>query len=135
MPKNRFGGNKAKKNRNNVVAENTNTPLATDKSMYAQVKRVLGGNKIELLCSDTVIRTGTIPGSMMKKVWIYIDDIVLVELRECDTDKKICDIIYKYNKIETRRLQSLGVIGFANKYGKMDDKVIPIDENEDIDFI
>jgi initiation factor 1A len=117
MPKNRFGGNKAKKNKNRYINEE-DIPLviAKDNMMYGQVVKSLGEYKLMILCSDGIMRQGIIPGSMRRTEWMYVNDIVLVELRDCDSDKKKCDIIHKYSRNNMRKLQSMGLLKFINLY-------------------
>jgi len=140
MPKNRLGGNKSKRLRNHIKDEIdiSKLPLAISnsnepKKMYAQVKKLLGDSRMEILCSDSEKRIGVIPGSMKKRSWIYLDDIVLVQFRECETDKRICDILYKYDKSEVKHLKSIGVLTFITieTYTNDDEKD---EKEEDFDF-
>jgi len=49
----------------------------------------------------------TIRGKMRKKVWIGVQDIVLVSLRDFQTEAK-CDCILKYTPDEARKLKAYG---------------------------
>ncbi len=71
---------------------------------YAQVIKMLGDGRVELKCFDGVSRQGLIRGSMRKRVWINIGDIVLIGLRDFEEGK--ADIIHKYTTDEARMLQS-----------------------------
>lgn len=55
---------------------------------------MLGNARVLLKCFDEVIRVGHIRGKMKRKVWIGINDLVLVSLREFQNKK--CDVILKY---------------------------------------
>lgn len=129
MPKNKFGGNKAKKHKNRRMDESDSAevPIASGLKFYGKVLRNMGESRLEILCNDGVTRVGLIPGSMRRVEWIYKNDIILIELRECNTDKKICDVIHKYSKTEVRYLGSLGYLKFIDKT----DETIA---NEDIVF-
>lgn len=141
MPKNKLGGNKSKKLKNHIIDtfNSTKMPLATDiktgepRKLYGQIKKLLGSNRTEILCDDGEFRPGLIPGSMRKKIWIYIDDIVLIQFRDCETDKTICDILYKYNKIEIKHLNNLNVLNFivndfVEQKNEIDNDVVNFDE-------
>jgi len=135
MPKNKFGGCKAKKQKNKKVDEEPEQiQLANGKSLYGQVTKTLGESRMEIFCNDNVKRPGTIPGSMRKKEWIYIGDIVLVELRECDTDKRVCDIIHKYSKNEIRYLSSLGLLKFVEKEEDTKDFIFDGEDKKDFEI-
>lgn len=127
MPKNKFGGNKAKRSKNKRVEEDIEVPLASDTKFYGKVLRSLGENRMEIFCGDGITRIGLIPGSMRKAEWMYKDDIVLIELRNCDTDKKVCDIIHKYSKTEMRFIRSLGHLKFIEKDEKDIDEDVVFD--------
>ena len=53
-------------------------------------------------------RLGTIRGAMKNRVWIAVGDIVLVGLREFQSEDDKCDIIFKYFDEEAKELQDLG---------------------------
>lgn len=73
--------------------------------MYGRIIRNVGGDRMIVFCNDGKTRTCHIRGSMRKKVWMKIGDIVLLSLRElsekvADTKKSECevgDIIAKYD--------------------------------------
>jgi len=138
MPKNRFGGNKSKKLKNlkeTIDISRIPTDISNSgepKKMYAQVKKLFGDNRLEVLCNDLEMRHAVIPGSMRKRDWISMNDILLVQFRQCESDKKICDVLYKYNKMETKQLKNLGNLTFIT-----DEHINNEEENknnEDFDF-
>jgi translation initiation factor 1A len=45
---------------------------------YAQVTKLLGNCRLEVQCFDGKTRLANIRGSMRKKVWIKINDVVLI---------------------------------------------------------
>lgn len=75
---------------------------------YAQVIRMLGNCQLEALCFDDVgagkRRLCIIRGKMRKKVWIRVNDVILVSLREFQDDK--ADVIQKYTPDEVRQLKA-----------------------------
>jgi translation initiation factor 1A len=66
----------------------------------ARVIKLFGNCNVQLYCNDGRTRVGHIRGSMQKKVWINVGDIVLVSLRD-DTGAKVgeerADILAKYD--------------------------------------
>lgn len=73
-----------------------------DMEEYAKVMRLLGDRKILIKLPDGSEIMGVIPGRFRKKVWIAVDDVVLVSRREYENDK--VDIIHKYVDKEIRHL-------------------------------
>lgn len=65
--------------------------------------KMLGNGRLEIYCFDNVKRIGHICGRLKKKVWIAMDDIVLVSLRDFQDEK--CDIVLKYHPEEVRTLK------------------------------
>lgn len=76
---------------------------------YAQVSKMVGNGRCQVRCADGVTRLGVIRGAMRKKVWIKLDDWVLVGLRDYQDNK--CDIIAKYSDEDVRNLRAYGEIG------------------------
>mmetsp|Transcript_2366 Transcript_2366/g.1698 ORF Transcript_2366/g.1698 Transcript_2366/m.1698 type:complete len:157 (-) Transcript_2366:57-527(-) len=116
MPKNKGkGGKNYKKGKKTNEGEGTRRELIfkEDGQEYAQVLRMLGDGRVALHCFDNVARTGLIRGTMRRRVWINIGDIVLIGLREFQPDK--ADIIHKYNTDEARSLQSYGELPASAK--------------------
>ena len=75
----------------------------TEDQEYGQVTKLLGNCRLEVACFDGVNRLCHIRGSMRKKVWIKIHDVVLVSLREFEQGK--ADIIYKFEIPEINYLK------------------------------
>merc|ERR1719350_1031898 len=96
MPKNKLGGNKAKRAKDAGFRE--------DGQEYGQVQRMLGNCRCEVGCCDGVKRLCHIRGKMRKKVWVNQGDIVLVSLRDFQDEKG--DIIVKYTSDEARQLRT-----------------------------
>ena len=123
------GGNKQKKKKNNLSDEiERELIFKTDDQEYAQVTKLLGSCRLELQCFDGKTRLGHIRGTMRKKVWITVNDLVLISLREFEDGK--CDIIHKYLPKELNKLKSVGEIPETVKVNEdtTDDK------NDDIGF-
>jgi translation initiation factor 1A len=114
MPKNKKGGNKAKKGSNKRFAEADNHPFITKDieggQEYAKVIKSMGGCPpiLSIICSDGKERIGVVSGKLRKKVFCNKEDIVLVNLRDYQDSK--CDIIWKYTDRDVKRLVKEGEI-------------------------
>lgn len=137
MGKKNSGGKNFKKQKK--ISDKTDRDLvfSEDGQAYAMIKNKFGDGRFncELIgINKTII--GHIAGSMRKKVWINIGDIVLVSLREFNLDK--CDIIHKYNQDEARSLKSYGEIpeNYNLNASLLDimDKENSLEENLNFDF-
>jgi translation initiation factor 1A len=131
MVKKTGGGNKHKKKKNNPSNTEVERELIfkVENQEYAQVTKLLGNCRLEVQCFDAKTRLANIRGSMRKKVWIKMNDIVLVSLREYEDNK--CDVIYKYESKEVNRLKALDEIP---KTVKLSDETDDKDEDIGIDF-
>lgn len=89
-------------------AANRALTKAEEGSVYAIITRSLGHNKFQVYCSDTMTRIASIRGSMIKRVWMKENDIVLCSIRE--GDGRFCDIELKYTESEVKTLKEGGYI-------------------------
>merc|ERR1712151_227049 len=102
--------------------------FAEEMQNYGQVLRLLGDARLEIQCTDGMKRVGHIRGTMRKKIWIAMGDVVLVTKREFEDDK--CDIILKYTEEEVRKLKSLNEIPESIKLPENENK-----PNDDADIV
>ena len=132
MGKNRKGGKKHKKYKNNTHHVKKELLLAENGQEYFTITKMLGdgrclGNgsdgQFDVLC---IIR-----GNMKKKVWIHTDDIVLGSYRDFET-KPVADIIHKYNNRELNELKK--VKGINLKIKENDDKEDSNNDDDDFTF-
>eukprot|EP00414_Alexandrium_minutum_P007027 CAMPEP_0113819932 /NCGR_PEP_ID=MMETSP0328-20130328/986_1 /TAXON_ID=39455 /ORGANISM="Alexandrium minutum" /LENGTH=142 /DNA_ID=CAMNT_0000787865 /DNA_START=108 /DNA_END=536 /DNA_ORIENTATION=+ /assembly_acc=CAM_ASM_000350 len=121
MPKNKLGGNKAKRAKGDATKAKKELEFKEDGQEYGQVMRMLGNGRCEVQCFDGTKRLCHIRGKMRKKVWVNQGDIVLVSLRDFQDEKG--DIIVKYTSDEARNLKT---------YGELPDNV-KINETEIVD--
>lgn len=103
MPKNKLGGNKAKRGKN-YTPERTFILKEPDQE-YATVIKTLGDGRFQLECKDGINRLGLVRGKMRKRVWVNEGDIVLVGLRDYEDNK--ADIIHKYTQDEAKKLVNI----------------------------
>jgi translation initiation factor 1A len=129
MPKNAgMGGKKRKGGKKNNAFDERELQFAGEMQNYGQVLRLLGDSRLEIQCTDGMKRIGHIRGTMKKKVWIAMGDVVLVSRREFEDDK--CDIILKYTEEEVRKLKSLSEIPESIKLPENENK-----PNDDADIV
>ena len=105
------GGRNYKRGKKGKSQNKYDTPYAdTPNLTYAQVKKKLGGNRIDTECSDGIPRQVIIPGSFYKKVWINPYDILLIQINELCTNEGY--ILYKYTMDEAGYLRQKGELTF-----------------------
>ena len=109
MPKNKIGGKKGKKGGNkNNSQKKKELIFKEDGQEYAQVTKVNGNGRFEVMCFDGKPRLGNIRGNMRKRVWINQGDFILIGLREFETKDEKCDIMHKYTIDDARALKAYG---------------------------
>jgi translation initiation factor 1A len=135
MPKNKAGGKTFKRGKRNNNASAPSGPIPEADSptkRYAQVIKVLGGDRVQVNSSDGDIRQAIIPGTMYKRVWMNPGDILLVELDSELLKVSECRILYKYTPAESHSLRSKSIFNFTVK-GEEDDSVQFGDVVDEID--
>lgn len=114
MPKNK--GGKGFKKKKNEVFDDKHMIFKEEGQYYGLVTKMLGSGRVECYCySDrggTLSSTkhmGIIRGAMRKKkIWVSVEDIVLISKRDYQEDK--VDIIHRYKHEEALQLISMKVI-------------------------
>jgi translation initiation factor 1A len=114
MVKNTGGGSKHKKMASKIAKFKPKTLFAIKEQgmMYAKVLKKLGGTHIQVLATNSKTLTAKISGTMRKRKWINVGDIVLVSPRDFETNQDNCDILYCYDQDEAKNLVSMGEIAF-----------------------
>lgn len=75
---------------------------------YGKVQKLLGNSNCMIYCFDGKQRIGKICGKMKKRVWLKVDDIVLVSMRDFEDSDRKCDILLKYFPEEAKELKAIG---------------------------
>nr|ABV22075.1 eIF-1A [Amphidinium carterae] len=139
MPKNKLGGNKAKRAKGDQQKAKQELIFKEDGQEYGQVQRMLGNGRCEVTCFDGTKRLCHIRGKMRKKVWVNQGDIVLVSLRDFQDEKG--DIIVKYTAEEARNLKNYGELPDGVKINETDmgdgddsDDAVEFDDQQGIDI-
>lgn len=81
--------------------------FAGDDQTYARVTAMLGNNRVRAKCQDGAERQCTIRGTMRRRVWIQVGDLVLVALR-ADLAGTVGDIVHKYSPSDVQKLLKCG---------------------------
>ena len=114
MPKNK--GGKGFKKKKNEVFDDKKIIFKEEGQYYGLVTKMLGSGRVECYCySDrggalsSTKHMGIIRGAMRKKkIWVSVEDIVLISKRDYQEDK--VDIIHRYKHEEALQLISMKVI-------------------------
>src|SRR5271170_1470487 len=102
MPKN-TGGYKKHLAKNKTSEISRKLILKDSFTEYARAMKMLGSGRVECYCfSDKQTKMGHIRGKMNKRVWIEVNDILLIAKR--DYQSNVVDIVYKYTDSEARQL-------------------------------
>jgi len=75
------------------------------------VAQRLGGNRMEVKCSDEKARNCRVPGRFKRSMWLRPKDVVLVKPWIDDNDK--ADIIFKYNSSSIIQLKKKGMLNIS----------------------
>jgi len=115
MPKNLRGGSGHKKGKNKTHDGRKDRALvvAEDGQFYGIVKNRLGGRRVSVQCSDSMLRSALIPGQFIKREWINKDDILLCDPDMSDASR--CYVRIKYTYQESLVLKNMGIINFDIK--------------------
>lgn len=76
--------------------------------IIGKVIQRLGGNRMEIKCSDGKKRNCRVPGRLKRKLWLREGDIVLITPWPDDDSKG--DIIFQYNKNAEYQLKKRALI-------------------------
>ncbi len=72
-----------------------------------RVIKLLGNCKMHIKCEDGKVRLGRIPGSKRRRMWIRMNDFVIIKPWETQGDTR-CDIIYNYPRSHVDWLRRRG---------------------------
>jgi translation initiation factor 1A len=102
MP-NKKGGRNYKRGKKTIHVQKELIIKETDNfEEYGFVKQKLGNGRFTIICQDGLSRLGIISGKMRKRVWLEINDYVLITIWDYQTEK--CSIIHKYEQQDVQKL-------------------------------
>ena len=90
------------KNKNQQEEKTRDLEFKQDMEEYAKVTGLLGDRKLKISLVDGTESMGVIPGKFRKRIWIAVDDVILVSLRSFEVGKM--DVLHKYTETEIRNL-------------------------------
>ncbi len=83
--------------------------LPSEGELIGVVTQLLGFDRVKVKCSDGKTRICRIPGKMKKKIWLRLNDIVLVAPWDFQSDQK-GDIVWRYDRGDMRELKAKGYL-------------------------
>jgi translation initiation factor 1A len=73
------------------------------------VTMMVGGDKMKVACEDGKERLCRIPGKMRKRIWVRLNDLVLIEPWSVQGDQR-ADIAFKYTPTQAGWLRRKGYV-------------------------
>ena len=102
---NKKGGKKHKKGKKSSQFETKHLRFKEDGQEYAQIIKMKGNCRFDVKCFDGKERMAVMCGSMRKRQFVNLRQVVLVSLR--DFQDSVCDIIDSYDDNQVRDLKEL----------------------------
>ena len=94
---------------NEEKEEIARTRIPKDNEVLGFVELMLGAGKLRVICEDGKTRICRIPGRLRRRVWIRVNDIVLVQPWKVQSDER-GDVIHKYTPTQAAWLKRKGYI-------------------------
>lgn len=79
-----------------------------DGEVIGMILQRLGGNRMEVICTDGKTRNCRVPGRFKRSMWLRPKDIVLVEPWPDDNAK--ADVIFHYSPPAANQLRKRGIL-------------------------
>lgn len=79
-------------------------PYVPKGELMGIVKETVGASRLTALCEDGKIRMVRIGGRFKKKMWVRVNDYVIVKKWAVQSDKK-SDLVYRYTKTQVEHLR------------------------------
>lgn len=83
-------------------------PLPKKGQMIGIIEQRLGGNKMNVNCTDGKTRNCRVPGRLKRKLWLRPNDVVIIEPWELDNNKG--DVLFKYKPNQIEWLKANGYL-------------------------
>ncbi len=85
------------------------TPDRENGEMFGIIVQMLGFDRVRVRCEDGEVRIGRIPGRLKKRVWMKVNDMVLVVPWDFQSGSR-CDVVWRYRTNEIDWLQKKGIL-------------------------
>jgi translation initiation factor 1A len=92
-----------------VEEEISRTRIPKQGELLGIVELMLGSDKLRVQCDDGKERIVRIPGKMRKKIWIRVNDLILIQPWKVMSDRR-ADAIWRYTATQARWLQKKGYL-------------------------
>lgn len=122
-------GNKGKADR-----RRRDVPMAEEGQEYARVLAMLGNGRVRAKFADNSERVCRIRGSMRRREWVNVGDVVLVAARD-GLAGDTADIVHRYLPAEVQKLKAWGepvVIAADDQEAELDEYVCFEGDDDDI---
>lgn len=114
-----------KMSKRHTVPDKKELVIKQEGQEYAKVLKMLGNGRLSAYCYDGIERMCHIRGKIKKKVWIGINDIILISLRDFQDGK--ADVLSKYSDHEIRQLVKMDELPAINN--DTHNEEIQVDDN------
>lgn len=106
---------------------------------YARVTKILGNGRVMVKCEDNAEWQARVRGSMRRRQWVHVSDVVLVCKRPFDSEVTKADIVHVYSPDAVSKMMRVGElqkISVEEAAGVQDDQEDYVDfEGSDVDDI
>jgi len=75
---------------------------------FGLITQLVGGFHIKALCEDGQERICRIPGKMKKRIWMRLNDIVILKLWDFQPIK--ADIVWRFTEVQAHHLKNKGYL-------------------------
>ena len=90
-----------------------------DGQMYACVTKAAGDRRFIARCDDGIERLCKLRGSMRRRDWVCLNDIILISTREYGDEK--ADVLMKYSANDVALLKRYSELDFLHAHDQADD--------------
>ncbi|MBI1979109.1 MAG: translation initiation factor eIF-1A [Candidatus Aenigmarchaeota archaeon] len=89
--------------------EISRTRMPKGSEVFGTVEMMVGGDKLRVRCADDYTRICRIPGRMRKRVWIRINDLILVEPWPTQPNER-ADVAFRYTPTQANWLRRRNLV-------------------------
>jgi len=83
-------------------------PRRDEGELFGIVTQLMGANKVLVMCQDGKVRSCRIPGKLRKKVWVRVNDTVIVKIWEFQKEKG--DIQWRFLGHQVEWMKRKGIL-------------------------
>lgn len=83
-------------------------PKKEEHEIFGLVTQLMGANQLLVMCQDGVERKCRIPGKLKKRVWVRVNDVVIVMIWDFQPSKG--DVVWRFLGNQTEWLRKKGML-------------------------